>query len=64
MAHRITDTAEQLTRDAGTETQWARTCPLCEFETAHSQGIYLHLQTSHRKSTLATALLEDGATSE
>ncbi len=64
MADRITDTTEQLTKDAGTETQWAQTCPLCEFKTAHSRGIYLHLQTSHRKSTLATALLEDTSTPE
>lgn len=29
------------------------TCPLCEFSADGENGIYVHLQTSHRKSTLS-----------
>lgn len=64
MQHRVSHTTEQITSDSATQAQWARTCPLCEFESVHSRGIYVHLQTSHRKSTLATALLEDATTPE
>jgi hypothetical protein len=28
-------------------------CPLCEVSTTDARQLYVHLQTSHRKSTLA-----------
>lgn len=37
------------------------TCPLCSFVGTDESDIYVHLQTSHRKSTIATAVLEDEA---
>lgn len=30
-----------------------RTCPLCEFSADGENAIYVHLQTSHRKSSLS-----------
>lgn len=34
-------------------------CPLCEFEAVDTSSIYIHLQTSHRKSRIARAVLAD-----
>lgn len=35
-------------------------CPLCEFAAREQSSVYVHLQTNHRKSTLAKSLLEPG----
>lgn len=43
----------------GSETDRLRGCPLCEFVSEEQADIYVHLQTGHRKSTLATAILDD-----
>lgn len=45
------------------ETDQQRVCPLCEFDAGDRTDLYTHLQTSHRKSTLATAILDDTADS-
>lgn len=33
-------------------------CPLCEFAAGEQSIVYVHLQTNHRKSTLAKSLLD------
>jgi hypothetical protein len=43
------------------ETMTQDVCPLCEFAGEKHTDVYVHLQTAHRKSALATALL-DGPT--
>lgn len=52
---------EQTVTDSQQSPEAARscTCPICEFDAGTQTDVYVHLQTSHRKSRLATALLED-----
>lgn len=42
------------------ETDHRYACPLCGIETDDHTGVYVHLQTSHRKSALARELLGGG----
>ena len=35
------------------------TCPLCTFSSETETDVYTHVLTSHRKSAIADALLED-----
>jgi hypothetical protein len=37
------------------------TCPLCNLRNDRIKGIYRHLLSAHRKSSLASALLESKA---
>jgi hypothetical protein len=39
-------------------------CPLCSLDTATETDIYSHLLVSHRKSAIASALLEATETTE
>ena len=41
------------------ETDEVPACPLCDFDATEQTDIYVHLQTAHRKSTLATAILDE-----
>ncbi len=45
--------AQEMTTDGG------HACPLCGFSAAEETSVYAHLQTSHRKSVIARAVLED-----
>ncbi|MXR52424.1 hypothetical protein GRX03_12515 [Halovenus sp. WSH3] len=40
-----------------------RTCPICEFGAEERDDVYVHLQTSHRKSRLAAVVLEEAGDS-
>ena len=33
-------------------------CPICSYVGADESDVYVHLQTSHRKSTIAAAVVE------
>lgn len=48
--------------ESATETEQnaeiSQSCPLCPFEGPDINAVYVHLQTSHRKSSLAADLLD------
>lgn len=44
---------------SSSETTAQDSCPLCGFAAEDHTDLYVHLQTTHRKSTLATALLDE-----
>lgn len=54
----IPETPEQRETE-GAESDRSRGCPLCGYVSEEQTDIYVHLQTAHRKSTLATAILDD-----
>jgi hypothetical protein len=58
MSRGVTRPLPEQTETDTTRTQ-SHACPFCEFDTADETAVYVHLQTSHRKSTLAAALLDD-----
>lgn len=53
----VSDQTDTEARDSGTDSQYE--CPLCEFDAGERTNLYIHLQTSHRKSRLATVILEE-----
>lgn len=42
-----------------TVTEGTHTCPICGYAADRQNRIYVHLQTSHRKSAIARAVLDD-----
>lgn len=55
---------ERLTdRDVGVDGDGSHTCPLCGLAGETERALYVHLQTGHRKSDIARAVL-DGVTAE
>lgn len=53
-----TTTPANFAAETEQNTETTQCCPLCALEAPDSDTIYVHLQTSHRKSSLATALLD------
>lgn len=59
MAQRTVERSDRTTADGSEAAAGAPlasghpTCPLCEFSADGENGIYVHLQTSHRKSALS-----------
>lgn len=50
---------ESRVRTEESEANHKRVCPLCEFRAKKRTNIYTHLQTAHRKSTLASVVLDE-----
>lgn len=60
MAQHTIESSNRMPADSSTSDDadpLQRTCPLCEFATTEENGIYLHLQTSHRKSAISRIVI-------
>lgn len=52
--------APEVPKADGELTGEGEQCPLCEFEAVEESTVYVHLQTCHRKSQIAKAVLDSG----